>query len=222
MKYFDILRSTELFSNLEIDCSTCLFDCVGATQKSFEKGDPIIFSGEKVNQLGILLDGQLHILQDDQDGNTLLVGYLRPKDLVNAALSCSDHKKSPVTAYAKTDAQVLFLDSSSIFKTCDNSCPYKPQLIKNMLTYVANKNVSLHKRLGIVSIKSIRKKILRYLSALAKKQKTKDTIIVPYNRQEMADFLCVDRSALSSELAKMKKDGLIDYKKNSFRIIKGL
>jgi len=108
----------------------------------------------------------------------------------------------------------MLLSFSQILHTCPNSCAYHTKLIENMLELIANKNLQLQSRMEIISLKAVRAKVMRYLESFVPKQGR--NITIPFNREEMADFLCVERSALSHELSKMKRDGLIEYKKNKF------
>ena len=114
---------------------------------------------------------------------------------------------------------VLMMDLSKVFHTCSRSCPQHQQISDNLLHILARKNLSLARRILHTSSKSIRGRVLSYLSFLAAKQKKK-IITVPFNRQQMADYLSVDRSALSNELSKMQKEGLLEYHKESFKLLK--
>jgi len=137
-----------------------------------------------------------------------------PGEIFAEALCCADVLKSPVTVIADTDSIVMFLSFSRILHICPNSCFFHTKLIENMLRLIADKNLQIQSRMEIVGLKSVRAKVTRYLESFKPKQG--QGFAIPFNREELADFLCVERSALSHELARMKKDGLIEYRKNEF------
>jgi len=219
MKNFEVYKNVPLFKDIDKDHLQTMIECIGSNQKMFEKDEFVFLAGEKPKDVGVLLSGQLHILRECSEGNNLLVGVLGIGEVVAGGIVAAGVEENPVSVIAKTKSTVMFFDFSRILTFCSNSCEHKQKLIRNMLWHVANKNMELQSRLEIVSIKSVRKKILRYLCKMEARQTRTDGIIIPFNRQEMADFLCVERSALSRELAKMKDEGIIDYRKNHFIII---
>ena len=158
--------------------------------------------------------GQLHILREDYDGNRSLLTVVMPGEIFAEALCCVGVAESPVTVMAHTEATVLLLPYQRIPHACPNACAHHAKLIENLLRLTAQKNLLLQSRMEIVCLKSVRAKVLRYLASFAPEQGRQ--ITVPFSREEMADYLCVERSALSHELARMKRDGLIEYRKNSF------
>jgi len=169
-------------------------------------------------QAGIVLAGQLHILRVDCDGNRSILATVAPGEIFAEALCCAGVAESPVTVIAHTDVTVLLLSYRRIPRACPNACAHHAKLIENILRLVAEKNLLLQSRMEIVCLKSVRAKVLRYLESFVPEQGHKITI--PFNRKEMADYLCVERSALSHELARMQRDGLIEYRKNCF-VLKG-
>ena len=191
-----------------------MLDCLGAGIHAVKKGKIVLLAGDKPEFTGIVLSGMLHITRDDYEGNRAIIASITPGKLFAEALCCAGVSESPVTVVAAEDSIIMKLGSERMLKTCPNSCAFHKKLITNMLALIANKNLFLQDRMEIISLKSIRSKVLLYLESLVSKQGR--NINVPFNREEMADYLCVERSALSHELAKMKKDGLIDYNKNKF------
>jgi CRP-like cAMP-binding protein len=191
-----------------------MLDCLGAEIKTVAKNNIILLAGEKPLHIGIVLSGILYIVKEDSDGNRKLITAATPGEIYAEALCCADVDESPVTVIAAEDSQVMLLRFDRVLHTCPNSCVFHQKLIENMLNLLANKSLYLQSRIEIISVKSIRIKVLRYLESFTTKQGR--NIIIPFNREELADYLCVERSALSHELAKMKKDRLIDYKKNKF------
>jgi len=213
-KYFDVLKSVELFRGIEAVELETMLNCIGAEIKKAARGKIILLTGDKPQHIGIVLEGQLHIVREDYDGNRSLLAAVMPGEIFAEALCCAGIAESPFTVIMKVDSTVMLLSFVRALHTCPNSCGFHTRLIENMIKLIANKNLQLQIRMEIVSLKTIRAKVIRYLESCRPMQGAEITI--PFNREELADYLCVERSALSHELAKMKKDGLIDYQKNRF------
>ena len=206
-----------LFKNVSDNELQSMLDCLGAEIKAVSKNNIILFTGEKPLHIGIVLSGTLHIVKEDYDGSRALITAATSGEIYAEALCCAGVDESPVAVIACEDTTVMLLKFDRILHTCPNSCIFHQKLIENMLNLLANKSLYLQNRMEILSIKSIRIKVLRYLESFTSKQGR--DIAIPFNREELADYLCVERSALSHELSKMKKDGLIDYKKNRFVLL---
>ena len=213
-EYFEKLKTVGLFGGIETAELETMLKCLGAEIKDVAKDEIILLTGDRPKFVGVVLTGQLHIVSEDYDGNRSLLAVATPGEVFAEALCCAGVQESPVTVIAGTDSTVMQLRFSRILHTCPNSCTHHTKLIANTLGLIANKNLYLQNRMEIVSLKSIRGKVLRYLESFIPQQGC--SIAIPLSRGDMADFLCVDRSALSHELIKMKKDGLIDYRKNRF------
>jgi len=211
---YEDIKSVELFEGIEGSDIELMLDCVDAEIKKFRKGSILLLTGDKPRYVGALVSGELHITREDSEGNRSLIAVVAPGQVFAEALCCADVSESPITVTAGAGSSVLLLDFSRLLRTCPNSCAFHSRLIRNMLELIANKNLFLQSRLEIISLKTIRAKVFRYLEDFTVKQGNEITI--PLNREQMADYLCVERSALSHELARMKKDGLIDYRKNRF------
>ena len=215
-KYYDTLKKGNLFHNfndIELDD---ILKCIRAEIKNVKKNEVILFTGDKPLYIGIVLTGQLYVIREDYNGNSSLITAIMPGEEFAEAMCCADIAESPVTVKAERESTFLLLNFSRLLCSCSKACSFHTKLIENMLKLIARKNIILQNRMEIISVKSVREKVMLYLEALAIKQGRKVTI--PFNREKMADYLCVDRSALSHELMKMKKDGLIEYKKNSFNL----
>ncbi|MCL2342839.1 MAG: Crp/Fnr family transcriptional regulator, partial [Firmicutes bacterium] len=174
-------------------------------------------AGEKPAHIGVVLAGLLHIVREDCNGSRALIAAAAPGELFAEALCCAGVAESPVTVLASESAKVLLLRFDRILHTCPSACSYHQKLVENMLNLVAVKNLQLQDRMELLAAKSIRDKVLLYLGALASGQGR--TVTVPFNREELAEYLCVERSALSHALMKMKREGLIEYKKNVFTLL---
>jgi CRP-like cAMP-binding protein len=215
--YEEALGAVNLFKGIASDDLVSMLDCLQAHPVQFKKGKHLLRAGERPAHVGVVLSGRLHVVKDDADGNHTLLAALGETDIFAEALCCAGVAESPVTVIADTDVTVMLLGFSRILSTCSNTCAFHQKLIENMLRIVAQKNLYLQDRMDLIRTKSVRTKVLAYLGIFAKKRGTDFTI--PLNREEMADYLCVDRSALSHELIRMKRDGLISYRKNSFTLL---
>ena len=214
--FSEILNSVGLFKGIEPANLQAMLACLGAGTQSLKKGKIVLLAGDRPEYAGIVLSGQIHITRENYDGNRSLVAAIMPSGIFAEALCCAGVPESPVTAVAAEDSVIIKLGINRILKTCSNSCSFHIKLIENMLGLIAKKNLMLQNRMEILELKSVREKVMLYLESFRAKQGK--NITIPFNREEMADFLCVERSALSHELAKMKKDGLIEYRKNQFQV----
>ena len=212
----DIQNTIELFEGIDAADIDLMLDCVDAKTKKFRKGSILLLAGEKPRDIGVLITGELHITRDDRDGNRSLIAVVTPGQIYAEALCCADIQESPVTVTAGAASSVMTLNFSRLLRTCPNSCAFHARLIRNMLELIAKKNLFLQSRLEILSMKTIRAKVLRYLESFMMKQGNE--IAIPLNREQMAEYLSVERSALSHELARMKKEGLLEYRKNRFKL----
>jgi len=211
---FPVLMSVKLFSGMTGGGVETMLGCIDARAKTIRKGGIILLTGDKPRHIGIVLQGQLHIVREDFDGNRSLIAVLSPGDIFAEALCFAGIEESPVTVIASQDSSVLLLSVERILSTCPNSCSFHRDLIRNMLGLIAAKNLQLQSHMEILSAKSIRARVMLFFESFAAKRGREITI--PLNREEMAEYLCVERSALSHELARMKRDGAIDYWKNKF------
>ena len=211
------MESVGLFNGLEYTELKSVLSCLDAEIKEVPKNEIILLAGDKPKYVGAVLAGAFHIVREDYDGNRSILAAVTPGEVFAETLCCANVAESPVTVVADIDSTVLLLDIERIVHTCPNSCVFHSKLIRNLLGLIADKNLYLQNRMEIISLKSIRTKVIRYLESISLMQK--EIITIPYNREELADFLCVDRSALSHELSRMKKDRLIDYHKNKFVIM---
>ncbi|MCL2671719.1 MAG: Crp/Fnr family transcriptional regulator [Clostridiales bacterium] len=216
-RYFDILQRTELFKGIGDADLAAMLHCLGAEIKPAPKNQVLLRAGDAPQSIGIVLAGQLHIVRDDYYGNRSIEAVLGPGELFAEALCYAKVMESPVTVIANSDAIILLLRGRRILHSCQSACAFHTTFIENMLRTIANKNLRLQSHMEILSLKSIRARVLRYLEPFRPKQHNGFTI--PFNRAELADYLCVERSALSHELARMQREGLITYRKNRFNMI---
>ena len=213
-QYLPALKSAELFSGIEPEGLESMLACISAEIKAVSKGEIILRAGDAPRHVGAVLGGQLQIIREDYDGNRSLMAVLAVGDIFAEALCCAGVPESPVTVIAYLDSTVMLMSFERILNICSSTCSFHRALVKNMLGLIAGKNLLMQNHIEILALKSVRAKVTRYLESFAPGESRK--VSIPLNREELADFLGVERSALSHELARMKKDGLIEYKKNKF------
>jgi CRP-like cAMP-binding protein len=218
MKNNFAIAKCPLFAEIEAANLAELLKCLSAKEHKFEKGNYIFSAEESTPRVGIVTDGSVHIIQEDFWGNRTIFSYVKPGELFGESFACGDTKTLPVSIIAAEDCKILMIDLARIVTTCSSACAFHSALIKNMLKILAIKNISLVQKMGILTRRTTREKLLTYLSEQAKAAASA-TFEIPLNRQELADYLAVERSAMSAELSRMNSEGLIKYKRNYFELL---
>lgn len=212
------LTNTQLFRGIDSSDISPLLSCLGAIERKFKKGDIILTEGEPTDQMGVVLSGMALIEHCDVWGNRILLGNAAPGAVFAESYACIPGEPLQISVVASEDTSVLFLNVGKILTTCTNSCEFHTKLVRNLLTVCAGKSLDLSRRILHSTSKSIRGRLMSYFSECIKKTGSY-SFEIPYNREQLASYLGVDRSAMSNELSKMKKEGLIQYHKNHFTII---
>lgn len=217
---YQFIVGTKLFEGVTVEEAEAMLGCLGAQEKTYARGEVIYHAGQHIGRMGLLLEGGVNIVRPDIWGNENIIGHILPGEVFAENYACS--QRAPMMADVMTTAKttVLFLDVGKVVKSCASSCSHHARLVRNLLMIMASKNLNLAQKINHITPKSIRERLLSYLSSEAVKQGKKE-IEVPFNRQQMADYLAVDRSALSNELSKMQRDGLLHYHKNHFILLQG-
>jgi len=217
-KYFELLKTVNLFKGIEESDLLSLLSCLSAKTMRCEKGQSVFLSGESPKLFGIILSGQAQIVQYDYYGNRSIIASIEPGNLFAESFACAEIKKLPVDVIATTESEILFIDCRRLTAPCHKACTFHSKLIQNMLNIIAMKNIYLTQKIEFTSKRSTREKLLAYLSAEA--QKAGDNrFSIPFNRQELADYLSVERSAMSAELSKLRSNGILNFNKNQFELL---
>ena len=211
------LRSP-LFAGIGLEDMEGMLGCIGYHVREYAKGQVIAFEEETINHVGVVMDGAVDMVKEDVWGNRTILLRSYREDIFGETFACGEDSLSVVTFVAAQDCKVLFLSFCRVMHTCTHACVFHQTLIENMVRIIARKNRELMRKIEVVSKKSLREKILAYLSIQAQAQGSK-RFEVPLGRVEWAEYLCADRSALTRELAKMKEEGLISYHRNQFEIL---
>lgn len=212
------LTASGLFAGIRKEEIETLLPCLSARKRQVPAGETLVFSGDPVRFVGLVLSGELLITRQELPGTRSIVACLLPGDTFGEALAALPGTESEADVSAKENACVLLLSLSGILHVCGSACAYHTRLVDNTVTLLAKRNLTLNEKLIHVTQKTTRDKVLSYLTSMQHRAH-KRSFDIPLDRQGLADYLNVERSALSAELSKMKKDGLIDYKKNHFTLI---
>ena len=215
-----ILREVHspLFSGIQPEELDAMLGCIGYHIGRFRRGEIVAFEAEHIRHIGIVMSGSVDMIKEDLWGNKTMLVRMHRDELFGETFACGSDKLSVVTFLVSEDAKILFIPFDRVMHSCTMACRFHHRLIENMVSIIANKNRDLMRKVEVVSKRTIREKILAYLSIQAQVQDSR-YFEIPLGRVELAEYLCVDRSALTRELAKMKADGLIDYDRNCFRIL---
>lgn len=217
-KYLKILKKCPLFNGIEDENLLRMIECLGARVISFEKKYTIFSEGSPAKHIGIVLSGSVHVIQIDYYGNRSILSGFGASQIFAEAFACAEVKSIPVSIIANEPCEIMLIDCGHILHTCQNNCGFHQQLIFNLVKDLAEKTIMFHQRIEITSKRTTREKLLAYL-ALESKKAGSNHFDIPFDRQELADYLEVDRSGLSVEIGKLKKEGIIENRKNIFYIL---
>ena len=215
----EILSRCVLFAGIRPEDRQSMLGCLGAKVLDVAKNRFVFREGDPANLVGIVLEGCVQMVREDYYGNRSILARIEPAGLFGESFACADVETLPISVVAVEDSSVLLIDSRRITATCANACGFHNQMIFNMLKVVANKNLVLNQKIEITSRRTTREKLMAYLMVQAKLHRS-DSFTIPYDRQALADYLEVDRSAMSAEIGKLRREGVIDCEKNRFRLLK--
>ena len=205
MEVFPALSACSLFAGLTQDEIAAILPCLSARQAGFRRGQFLLRAGDEVRFAGVVLAGEVELLQ-----------AAGPGELFAEAFACVQ-ARAPVSVLCKTDGRVLYLDTHAVFSPCEKGCTQHRTLSQNLIRVLAEKNMQLNEKAGYLSQRSTREKLLAYLSAQARRTGSA-SFRIPFDRQQLADFLSVNRSAMSAELSKMQREGLLRAERSDFTL----
>ena len=212
-----LLAGTRLFQGIREHEIEAMLTCLSAEERTYRKDAYIYRAGDVKGRLGVVMEGAVNIIKDDVWGNRKIIENIGGGQIFGETYACLKGEPLMVDVQASERSRILFMDVNRILTTCSSSCDFHNRLIRSLMYVLAGKNLMLTKKMDIITPKSLRERVMVYLSQESVKQGSR-TITVPFNRQQMADYLSVDRSALSAELSRMQRDGVISYEKNRFTI----
>ena len=209
------LLASPLFRGATSEEIAAMLPCLGASPRRFARGERILRAGEPTRYMGLVLTGSVLIEHTDMQGAVTLLGRAEPGDLFAEAYACAPDEPLLVDVVASEACEVLFLDARRILTQCTSTCEHHSRIIRNLLGELAEKNLRFGEKLTHMGQRTTRAKLMSYFSAEAQRRGVVE-FDIPFSRQQLADFLAVERSGLSLELGKMKKEGLLDYHKEHF------
>ena len=218
-KLFEVLNSCPLFDGVAEGDLEAMLGCLGARKYTARKGQIIFHEGDPAIFVGIVLCGAIRVIREDYYGNRSIVAHMEPGEVFGESFACAGVKSLPVSVVAEEDCQYLLIDCHRITVSCTNACAFHSRMIYNLLRLVAGKNLLFNQKLEITSKRTTREKLMAYLLNQAKLQ-GKEEFTIPYDRQALADYLEVDRSGLSAEIGKLRKEGKLFCEKNRFRLLR--
>ncbi len=216
-QYMGIFEKCALFSGISKEDLSALLTCLGGNVVEYAKNQWIFSEGDSAKSMGILLSGCVQVVKDDYLGNRTIVNTVEPGGLFGESFACAEVDHMPVGVVATCPCKVLLVNCNRLLTTCSNSCEFHSRMIQNLVHILAQSNILLNQKIEVTSHRSTREKLMAYLLSEAKKQQNHQ-FTIPFDRQELADYLGVERSAMSAEIGKMKKEGLLDTKKSWFQI----
>ena len=217
-KYLEILKKCPLFEGVAEENLFRMLTCLGARVIPFDKKYTVFAEGSAAKYIGIVLSGSIHVVQIDYFGNRSILSKIGAGEVFNEAFACAETKEMPVSVIANEPSEIMLIDCSHVLHTCQNNCGFHQQMIFNLMKNLAVKSLSFHQRMEIVSRRTTREKLLTYLE-LQSREAGSPRFTIPFDRQELADYLEVDRSGLSAEISKLRKEGVLTSRKNEFEFL---
>lgn len=216
--YLPAIRRCALFSEISDGHLIKMLTCLGAKVCEFDKKYTILAEGSLAKTIGIMLSGTAQIIRVDYYGNRSILSEIGPSDVFGEDFACAEVSSIPVTVIANEPCRVMLIDCGHILHTCQNNCGFHQQLIFNLMKELAMKAIRFHQKIEITAGRTTRDKLMTYLMFEAKRAGERE-FEIPFDRQELADYLEVDRSGLSSEISKLRREGIIACEKNRFTLL---
>lgn len=211
------LQNTPLFHGIREEEIQAMMSCLGAREKHYQKDEVILRAGSPTAEIGLVESGSVNIVVNFYWGSSNIFGHVEKGSIFAENYASIPGQELLCDVVAAKECEILFLNMRQLSSTCSKACSFHNRLIQNLLSISAKKNLGLSSRMMHIAPKGIRDRLLSYLSEQALKNGSSH-FLIPFDRQQLADYLGVDRSALSNELSKMQKDGLITYRKNEFTL----
>lgn len=216
-QYLPLLARTALFQGLTEEELRQTMDCLGAVKRRYPRQSFLLRAGDQTQSVGLLLSGSALLIQEDLWGRRNILAKVGPGDTFAEAFAAAGGPLN-LSVVAHEDSEVLLLDLNRVLTLCPSACPSHNKLVHNLVSVLAQKLLVLNDKITHMSRQTTQEKLLSYLSAQAQRQGSL-TFDIPYDRQQLADYLCVDRAAMSSELSKLQKKGLLQYHRNHFTLV---
>lgn len=214
---YEVLSQCPLFAGIKQNELDTMLSCLSPKLMESTKGDAVFLEGAPAEYVGIVLSGAVQVVREDYYGNRSVLTMAEPGDLFAEVFSCAGLESMPVSVFAVKPSRILLLNCKKVLTVCGNGCPFHHQLVTNLLQIVSRKNLALNQKIHVMSRRTTKEKVMAYLLEQAKRQNSA-AFTIPFDRQALADFLGVERSAMSTEISKLKQAGIIDCKGSWFHI----
>lgn len=215
----EIIYKSILFKGLEKETAMEVCQRIGGYEKEFCRGQMLFQEGDLIKQMGILMNGEVRLCRLEPDGGEKLLQKLRPSFLVGADIVCTPSQISPYTAYADKASRVWYFAYENLRNPGKIPEECRLHMKERLLEFIANENIRKLYKVDMLSAASGREKVLKYLMIQCRKAGSRQ-IQIPYNREELASYLCMNRTVLSHTLSQMEKEGILSFKKNRFYLKK--
>ncbi|MBE6949982.1 MAG: Crp/Fnr family transcriptional regulator [Ruminococcaceae bacterium] len=213
-----VLERCPLFDGIRMEDLSAMLGCIGGRKVSVSKGQYVCREGDPATHVGMVLTGAVRLERADYYGNRSIVAHIGPAELFGETYACAGVQQLPIAVVADADSTVLLMDCRRITTTCSSACAFHNRIIFNLLKLVATKNLVFDQKIQVTSKRTTREKLMAFLLNQAKLQ-GRSSFTIPYDRQELADYLEVDRSGLSAEISKLRREGLIESEKRRFTLL---
>ncbi|MDD2956707.1 MAG: Crp/Fnr family transcriptional regulator [Oscillospiraceae bacterium] len=214
-KNLSLLKRSALFLGVDEGEIESMLGCLGAKTQDYGKEEYVLREGDSPEAVGLLLSGGILIVQEDYWGNRNIRARIVPGQVFAEAFACVPGAVMDVSVLTDEKSRVLWLNVQRVLHTCPSACAHHSRMIRNLLSDLAENSLRANEKLTHISRRSTREKLLSYLSAEARRQGRAE-FFIPFNRQQLADYLSVERSAMSAELSRMQRDGILSVDKNRF------
>jgi CRP-like cAMP-binding protein len=214
-----VLRRSQLFSGIGEKEIAQMLGCLSAERRKYGKDEFVFRCGESVGSVGFVLSGGVNVVKEDYWGNRNIVAAVPPGETFAESYACAGGVPLGVSVQASQDSEVLLMDLRKILTVCSSACVFHARLVRNLVSLLASRNLLMNEKLTHLTQRSTREKLLSYLSAESARRHSPE-FEIPFDRQELADYLSVDRSAMSNELSKMRAEGILEYRRNRFRLLR--
>lgn len=217
-EYIPVLQKTQLFAGISEKDIKAMLNCLQAKARKYKKGEFVLRQGECLQNIMVLAEGKLHIQRDDHWGNRSIINIISAAEMFGEAYAAQESVPLLNDVLAVEDSVVFFFDVNKVLTVCSSACRFHSMVVQNLFYAISEKNRKLVQKLGYMSERTTRGKLIAYLSEESKRQNS-NRFSIPFNRQQLADFLSVDRSAMSAELCRMRDEGLLEFEKNRFVLL---
>lgn len=216
--YTQAILNCPLFKGVQPEELKDLLGCLNVSFKALDEGEYAFHLGDDISYVYIVLEGAMEIAKETLNGNRNIVAFLGESQLFGEGVVCTTKRLAPVSAKATAKTLLILIPYEKILKTCGHSCNFHHQLIRNMMLLLGEKNYMLNHKIDLLMLKGMREKLATYLLNESNRQASL-SFNIPLSRNELADYLNVSRPSMSRELGRMRDEGLIDYYKNTFKIL---